>query len=142
MKRYTIVLALLLSTALTACFEERDEGYEFVGFVATIPMLSIAGDAPRLPGNNVTVNFRYYAENIDVVALRLLDSNEGTVASREVSGHNREDSYEDAFEYTIPSDAELGSSIVLTLEVETSNNLVNSRTVTLQVETPAEGEEG
>lgn len=133
MKKYNSVLALLFLFGLAACFDERDDEYDIVGAVATIPVFEISDTTPSA-GDEITVSFRYYSEHVAVSELRLLANPGGVVTTKSITGHNLEDSYEDSFTYTVPADTDTGMEITLTVEIETANDLVNSKSGTITVQ--------
>jgi phosphoribulokinase len=143
MKKYIALLTMLVMVGLTSCFEEYDEGYDLIGRVATVPVFTISSSSAA-PGATVTANFRYYSEHEPVTALRLIETINGeerVANSKEVTGHNLADSYEDSLTYEVPQ-VEAGTSIRLQVEVETANGLSNRNIPTLNrtitVTAPAE----
>ncbi|GAB2785067.1 hypothetical protein GCM10027275_31790 [Rhabdobacter roseus] len=134
MKKQLSLLLMALLVSLSACFNEYDEGYEILGPVATIPVLTFSQAQPTA-GSQITVNFRYYSENIEVKELRLvqtLSNATTTVSTKPVSGFNRDNSYEDSFTYTVPS-VSAGTVINLGVEVVTTNDLTNARRANITV---------
>jgi len=136
MKKYISIFSVFLLVSLTSCFEEYDEGYDLVGRVASIPVFTVSANTAPV-GGTVTANFRYYSEHEPVTELRLIQRINGqyTVAdSKEVTGHDVRNSYEDSFVYTVPQ-ADVGVVITLQIEVVTANGLTNrgmlSRNVTV-----------
>ncbi len=124
--------------SLSSCFDEYNEGYDLVGRVASIPVFTISTGTAS-PGNNVTADFRYFSEHELVTELRLIQTIDGVVSvadSKQVTGHNLRDSYEDSFIYTVPTTASTGTNITLQIEVVTANDLSNrgniSRTVRVE----------
>jgi hypothetical protein len=134
-KIYSLMLVVLLLTA-TSCFDERDEGYEMVGPVATIPVFTLSKTNP-VAGETITVSFRYYSENVQVKQLRLtqtIGANAATVvASKDITNFNTENSYEDSFTYTAPAVA-AGTVVRLNVEIETINGLANRRGANITVQ--------
>lgn len=133
MKNYISIFSLILMVSLSSCFDEYDEGYDLVGRVATIPVMTLSPTSAQV-GATVNVNFRYYSENEDVIQLKLIQISGGQtseVATKNVTGHNRLNSYNDSFVYTVPQ-LDPGA-ITLRVEVITSNNLSNGRNVTFTV---------
>jgi hypothetical protein len=133
MKIQRYIFSFLLLLAFTGCFNEYDEGYDLVGRVATIPVLTIS-QASAAPGVAVQVNFRYYSEHEPVSELRLIQVVNGvrsTVSTKAISGHNLRDSYEDSFSYTVPAISP--TTVILRVEVVTANSLSNGRQANLTV---------
>jgi hypothetical protein len=128
MKKKINIIVVLIMISMSACFNKFDEGYDVVGPVATIPVFTISATQPTV-GQNITVNFRYYSENIEVKQLRLIQTIAGTattVSTKDISGFNKANSYEDSFNFIVP-DRPLNTVINLKVEVITNNNLSNSR---------------
>jgi hypothetical protein len=133
MKNYISIFSFVFLLSLSSCFEEYDEGYDLVGRVATIPVLTLSPSSAQV-GATVNVNFRYYSEHEDVIQLRLIQIAGGQsteVATKAISGHNRLNSYIDTFVYTVP---QLNpGAISLRVEVVTANNLSFGRNVNFTV---------
>lgn len=133
MKKQRYIFSFLLFLGLTGCFSEYDEGYDLVGRVATIPVLTLS-QTSAAPGAAVSVNFRYYSEHEPVSELRLIQVVNGertTVSSKAISGHNLRDSYVDSFSYTVPTINP--TTVTLRVEVVTANSLANGRQANLTV---------
>jgi hypothetical protein len=132
----TIAIAFALTLCLSACFDEYDEGYDIVGAVATIPTLTLSKSNP-VAGEQLTLTFRYYSENIKVNELRLTETigvggTAAVVQTKTITDFDVKNSYQDSFAYTVPSVA-IGTRIVLTVEVKTANELLNTRAGTITV---------
>jgi hypothetical protein len=133
MKKQRYIFFLLIVLGLTGCFSEYDEGYDLVGRVATIPVLTLSQNSAA-PGATVAVNFRYYSEHEPVSELRLVqivNGNRTTVSTKPISNHNLRDSYQDSFSYTVPSINP--TTVTLRVEVVTANSLANGRQANLTV---------
>ncbi|MCL6260995.1 hypothetical protein M3O96_17960 [Aquiflexum sp. TKW24L] len=133
MKKYISIFSIVLLISLSSCFEEYNEGYDLVGRVATIPVMTLSPTSGRV-GATVNVNFRYFSENEDVIQLKLIQIAAGQateIATKAISGHNRQNSYNDTFAYTVP--ALSPGAITLRVEVMTSNNLSNGRNVNFTI---------
>lgn len=133
MKKYISIFSIIILFSFSSCFDEYDEGYDLVGRVATIPVMTLTPTSAQV-GATVNVNFRYYSENEDVIQLKLIQivgGQSSEVATKSVSGHNRMNSYNETFAYTVP---QLNpGAITLRVEVVTSNNLSNGRNVNFTV---------
>jgi hypothetical protein len=131
--KYHILILLVIVTSLTSCFEERDDDYKIVGAVATIPVLTVSKATPVV-GEQITVNIRYYSEHVPVTEIRLIETiGTGTatvVQTKTISGFDTKNSYVDSFTYTVPT-VPLNTVIRLTVEVQTENQLTNSRFTTI-----------
>jgi hypothetical protein len=128
-KNYTLLFVLMMSISLTACFEEKDDDFTVLGPVATIPTFTISKNNP-VAGESISVSIRYYSENIKVKEIRLTETI-GTgaatvVTTKTISDFDINNSYVDAFNYVVPAVA-AGTVIRLTVEIQTENDLVNSR---------------
>lgn len=133
MKIQIYIFSLLILLGFTGCFNEYDEGYDLVGRVATIPVLTLS-QTSAAPGAAVMVNFRYYSEHEPVSELRLIQIVNGertTVSTKSISAHNLRDSYQDSFSYTVP--ALSPTTVTLRVEVVTANLLANGRQANLTV---------
>ncbi|WP_143961721.1 hypothetical protein [Litoribacter populi] len=142
MKKYIAILTMLVMVGLTSCFDEYDEGYDLLGRVASIPVFTVSSTTAA-PGADVTANFRYFSEHEPVTGLRLIEiisGNETVAASKDITGHNVRDSYEDSFTYTVPASLDPGTAITLWIEVETANGLTNRGSINrvVTVAEPAE----
>ncbi len=124
-----LVSTFILAVSLTSCFEEKDDDYVVIGAVASIPVFTISKNNP-VAGEQVTVNIRYYSENVPVKEIRLTETiGAGTAAivtTKTISDFDTEDSYLDSFPYVVPATA-AGTAIRLTIEIQTTNDLVNSK---------------
>lgn len=133
MKIQSYIFSLLILLGFTACFNEYDEGYDLVGRVATIPVLTLS-QSSAAPGAAVAVNFRYYSEHEPLSELRLIQIVNGertTVSTKSITAHNLRDSYQDSFSYTVP--ALSPTTVTLRVEVVTANSLANGRQANLTV---------
>jgi hypothetical protein len=126
----SLLLLSLLVLSTTSCFKPNEEGiYDILGPVATIPVFTITPATPA-PGQNATLRIRYYSENVPVKQLRfnaIIAGNKTNVSTKEISGFNTANSYEETFTYTVPQGTALGTVITLEVEVVATNDLVNSR---------------
>jgi hypothetical protein len=134
--KYPILLLLvILMTGLASCFEERDDDYKIIGAVATLPVYTLSKSNPVV-GEQITVSFRYYSEHVPVTELRLSETiGTGTAAvvqTKSVTGFDTKNSYNDSFTYTVPA-VPVGTKIILAVQVQTENELVNSRSGTITV---------
>ena len=120
--------ALAILIGLTSCFDEKEDEYQIIGAVGTVAVMTVTKSTPTV-GEQISVNIRYYSENVAVKQLRLTQTiGAGTptvVATKDITGFDTNNSYEDVFSYTVPA-APLNTLIKLTMEVETVNNLTNS----------------
>lgn len=127
-RKNIIFSALIMITGLTSCFDEKDDDYKIIGAVGTVSVMTVSKAEPTV-GEQISVNIRYYSENVAVKELRLTEkigSGAATVvATREVTGFDTNNSYEDVFTYTVPA-APLNTTIRLTMEIETVNDLTNN----------------
>ncbi|WP_158858259.1 hypothetical protein [Lunatibacter salilacus] len=133
MKFQSYIFSFLLLIGFTGCFNEYDEGYDLIGRVATIPVLTLS-QTEAVPGAAVAVTFRYYSEHEPVTELRLIQVVNGertTVSTKAISGHNLRDSYQDSFTYTVPALSPV--TVTLRVEVVTANSLANGRQANLDV---------
>jgi len=133
MKKHVNIFGILLLLSLMGCFSETDEGYDLVGRVATIPVLTLSQTSAS-PGVAVSVNFRYYSEHEPVTELRLIQIVNGersTVTTKQISNHNLRDSYQDSFSYTVPTIS--ATTVTLRVEVVTANDLANGRQANLTI---------
>lgn len=127
-KKNILLSALAILIGLTSCFDEKEDEYQIIGSVGTVAVMTVSKSQPTV-GEQISVNIRYYSENVAVKQLRLTQTiGSGTptvVATKDISGFDTNNSYEDVFSYTVPA-APLNTVIKLTTEVETVNNLTNS----------------
>lgn len=134
--KYFILLAIFFLISFTSCFDEYDEEYDIIGAVATIPIFVVAETDPA-PGETVTINLRYYSENVAVRQIRIVEvvgtSAEKVVITKDITDHKLEDSYEEAFFYNVPA-VTPPADVTLKVEIETVNDLVNSKSLTLSFE--------
>ncbi len=124
-----------LTLGTTSCLEDKEELYDVVGAVATIPVFSTPNIRPAA-GSTITLSVRYYSPNAAVKELQLYEkiatADRTQVTTKAITGFNTENSYVDTFEYTVPANA-TGRSIVLEVVAVTVNDLTNSRTLTLTI---------
>ncbi len=122
-------------TGLTSCFEEKDDDYTIVGAVASIPVFTPSKSEP-VAGEQITVSVRYYSEKAQVTEIRYTEKiGTGTATvleTKSITGFDVKNSYNDSFTYTVPAVA-VGTKIVLAAEVETVNELMNSKSATITV---------
>jgi hypothetical protein len=131
----TILIALGILISLTSCFDEQEDEYTVVGAVATIPVFTTPS-ANVNAGQTVRLPLRYYSENVDVRQVRFTQT-VGTGApsvllSKDITDFDRNNSYVDTLDYVVPA-LPLNTVIKVGVEVETINDLVNSKTVNLTV---------
>ena len=129
LKIYSLALMLLTSMVMSACFEEKDDDFTVLGPVASIPAFTLSKNNPTA-GETITVSIRYYSENIAVEEIRLTETI-GTgaatvVTTKSITDFDINDSYVDTFDYVVPAVA-AGTVIRLTVEIQTTNDLMNSR---------------
>lgn len=135
-KHSILILCLFLSTGLSSCLEEKDDLYEVVGAVATIPVFT-ASKAQPLPGETITLSLRYFSPNVAVKELQLNETigtgSKTLVTSKEITGFDTQNSYVDTFTYTVPAGLSK-TSIVLEAAAIGTNDLAGTRTVTLTIQ--------
>lgn len=134
-KTYITLFCVSLSLLLTACFDEKEDEYQLVGAVGTISVLTPSNSKP-VAGEQVTIKVRYYSENIEAREIRLFETINNVktqIGSKEITDFDIKDSYEDVFNYTIPA-VPAKTTIVITAEIETVNDLVNSKTSNIVVQ--------
>lgn len=126
---YFLVLMAMMSFAMTSCFEEKDDDFTVIGPVASIPTFTLSKSNPKA-GETITVNIRYYSENIAVDEIRLTETiGTGTatiITTKAITDFDVNNSYVDTFDYVVPAVA-AGTVIRLTIEVQTMNDLINSK---------------
>ena len=134
-QQHILVSLLIVMMTLTSCFEERDDDYKIVGAVASIPSLTLSKTNPVV-GEQITISFRYYSERVPVNEIRLTETiGTGTasvVQTKSITGFDVKNSYNDSFTYAVPS-VTVGTKIILAVEVQTENELKNSRAGTITV---------
>ncbi|MBT1696571.1 hypothetical protein KK083_06790 [Fulvivirgaceae bacterium PWU4] len=126
-RKNILLNALVVLIGLTSCFDEKEEDYKIIGAVGTVSVMTVTKSTPTV-GEQITVNIRYFSENVAVKQLRLtqtIGSDVTVVATKDVTGFDINNSYVDTFTYTVPA-APLNTVIKLTTEIETVNNLTNS----------------
>lgn len=126
-RKNILLSALVMLVSLTSCFDEKEEDYKIIGAVGTVSVMTVTKSQPTV-GEQITVNIRYFSENVAVKQLRLtqtIGSDVTVVATKDVTGFDINNSYVDTFTYTVPA-APLNTVIKLTTEIETVNNLTNS----------------
>lgn len=126
-RKNILLSALVVLVGLTSCFDEKEEDYKIIGAVGTVSVMTVTKSSPTV-GEQITVNIRYYSENVAVKQLRLtqtIGSDVTVVATKDITGFDVNNSYVDTFTYTVPT-APLNTVIKLTTEIETVNNLTNS----------------
>lgn len=134
-KYFILVLSLLPAVSLTSCLEDKEDLYDIVGPVATIPAFTASKTAPAA-GETIELTVRFYSPNVAVKEL-LLNETVATGAkqqinSKPVTGFDTNNSYVETFSYTVPATA-AGSKIVLEVAAVTTNDLTNTRTLTLTI---------
>lgn len=129
------MLCLLLTTALSSCLEDKEDLYDVVGPVATIPVFTASKAQPAV-GETITLSLRYYSPNVAVKELQLNETiGTGTktlVTSKAIEGFDTQNSYVDTFSYTVPANASK-STIVLEAAAIGTNDLAGTRTLTLTI---------
>ncbi len=140
-KWLTLLASILIASGLSACLEQKEELYDIVGPVATIPVLT-ATKANAKPtdtirvGDAVAVKLRYYSPNVAVKELQLHETITGgqrrLITSKAITDFNMANSYEDEFQYIVPTEA-LGKRVVLEAVAVTTNDLTGMRTVNVTV---------
>jgi hypothetical protein len=134
-RKNILLSALVIMIGLTSCFEEKDDDYTIVGAVASIPVFTPSKSEP-VAGEQITVNVRYYSEKAQVTEIRFTEKiGAGTATvlqTKSITGFDVKNSYTDSFTYTVPAVA-VGTKIVLAAEVETVNDLMNSKSATITV---------
>jgi hypothetical protein len=133
--KYFILVLCCLTLGTSSCLEDKEEMYDILGAVATIPVFTSTNNRPTA-GSTVTLSVRYYSPNAAVKELQLYEkiatADRTQVTTKAVTGFNTENSYVDTFNYTVPANA-TGRSIVLEVVAVTVNDLTNSRTLTLTI---------
>jgi hypothetical protein len=134
-RKNILLISLIAMTALTSCFEEKDDDYTIVGAVASIPVFTLSKSNP-VAGEQITVSITYYSENAKVNEIRLTET-VGTgaaavVQTKSIADFDTKNSYTDSFVYTVPASS-VGTKIVLAVEIQTINALVNSKSGTITV---------
>jgi hypothetical protein len=140
-KWVTLLMSIVIASGLSACLDEKEELYDIVGPVATIPVLTATkangkpADTIRV-GDAVSVKLRYYSPNVAVRELQLSETIAGgqkrLVISKPVGDFNTANSYEDEFQYIVPAEAS-GKRVVLEAVAVTTNELTGTRTVNVTV---------
>ena len=133
--KYFILVLCILTLGTTSCLEDKEELYDVVGAVATIPVFNASNNRPAA-GSTVTLTVRYYSPDAAVKELQLYEkigtADRTQVTTKAINGFNTENSYVDTFDYTVPANA-TGRSIVLEVVAVTANDLTNNRTLTLTI---------
>lgn len=136
---FAILLGVSFALSLTGCFDEKEDLYDILGGVATISVWTPSKLNPTA-GEAMTVNLRYYSEHAPVQELRFYAKvgadDRVLVETVQVTNHNVQNSYERVFNFTVPVATPASTVIVFTIEIETLNDLMNSRS------TPATGTTG
>ena len=132
-QKITIVM-LFVATISSCILEPVEPEYDVVGAVGTIATLTASSTTPTV-GQTVTLTATIYSEHENATALNLNRVVAGTatlVEARNFSSWNREDSYRETFQYTVPAGTE-GTGIVLQMELITESGFAARRNITLNV---------
>lgn len=134
------MMMLVMMFSLSACIlEDPEPEYDVIGGVATIATWTPSKLNPTA-GETMSVSTMYYSEHAPVVALRFYArvgaADRVLVETVQVTNFNTADSYTRSFNFTVPAGTPVGTVIVYTLEVETPNSLITTRS------TPATGTAG
>lgn len=128
-------LSLVAISGLTSCLEDKEELYDVVGPVATIPAFTASKAAP-VAGETIELTVRFYSPNVAVKELILHETvatdAKQQITSKAISGFDTNNSYVEKFSYTVPATA-AGKKIVLEAAAVTTNDLTNTRTLTLTI---------
>ena len=134
-KYFIFFLSILATIGLTSCLEDKEDLYDKVGAVATIPAFGASKMAPA-PGETITLNVRFFSPNVGVKELRLNETiatgTKQQVDSKAITGFDTNNSYVETFSYTVPAGT-AGRRIILEVAAVTDNDLTNSRTLTLNI---------
>lgn len=128
------VMILIIVTVTSCILEDVEPEYDVVGAVGTIATLTASSTSPSV-GQTVTLTATIYSEHENATALNLNRVVSGTatlVEARAFSSWNKEDSYREIFQYTVPAGTE-GTGIVLQLELMTESGFAARRNITLNV---------
>ncbi len=121
---------------MSGCLEDEEPLYDVVGPVATIPVFTVSKATPTA-GETVNLSIRYYSPNVAVKELRLNETvgtgPKRTLVTKPVADFNTQNSYVDAFTYTVPAGTAAAAKIVLEVEAVTENDLAVSRNLTLTI---------
>jgi hypothetical protein len=136
-KKYFLLAALaLLPLGVSGCLEDEEPLYDVVGPVATIPVFTSSVSTPKAE-ETVNLSIRYYSPNVAVKELRLNETvgagPKRTLISKPVTDFDTQNSYVDAFTYSVPAGTPATTKIVLEVEAVTENDLSGTRTLTLTV---------
>jgi hypothetical protein len=138
MKRNILICTFAILIGLTSCFDEKEEDYQIVGGVATVSVFSIPKATPYAvnAGEKTLVSTRYYSERVAVRQLRFFETiGTGTrtlIGTRDITDFDIKNSYEESLDYTVPA-VPSKTKVTLTVEVETENDLMNSRSLTMTI---------
>ncbi len=134
-KYFILTICLLLAVSMSSCLEDKEDLYDKVGAVATIPVFNASKTAPAA-GETITLSLRYYSPDVAVKELQLNETiatdEKRMVTSKPVTDFNTANSYVDSFEYTVPADASK-KRIVLEVAAVSTNDLSGTRTLTLNI---------
>lgn len=129
-------MVILLGSSLMGCYQEEDSMYDVLGGVATITVWTPSKTNPAA-NEAMTVRARYYSEKAAVTELRFYAkvgaADRTLVETVPITTFSNDDSYERIFNYTVPGGTPASTVIIFTVEVETTGDLINSRS------TPATG---
>lgn len=130
-KIFNITLMLLFAWGMSSCIlEDVEPEYDVVGGVATVATWTPSKLNPTA-NEAMTVTALYYSEHAPVVELRFFAkvgaADPVLVETVSISNHNTEDSYTRTFNYTVPNGTPASTVIVFTIEVETPQDLVTTR---------------
>lgn len=131
-----ILMVIILGSSLMGCYQEEDSMYDVLGGVATITVWTPSKTNPAAD-EAMTVRARYYSEKATVTELRFYAkvgaADRTLVETVPITTFRNDDSYERVFNYTVPGGTPASTVIIFTVEVETTGDLINSRS------TPATG---
>jgi hypothetical protein len=144
-RKLILLFSLLATIGFSSCLEDKEDLYDKVGPVATIPVFSASRISSTTgqpvtgairAGDPIRLTVRFYSPNVAVRELVLnqtiANGEKQQIASRPVTGFDTNNSYVETFDYQIPADA-ADKRIVFEVVAATTNDLTNNRTLTLNI---------
>jgi hypothetical protein len=128
------IMMLFVATITSCILEDVDPEYDVVGAVGTISTLTASSTTPTV-GQTVTLTTTIFSEHENATELnliRLVAGSPTTIDTKTFSSWNKEDSYRETFQYTVPAGTE-GTAIVLQMQLITESGFSATRNITLNV---------
>jgi hypothetical protein len=144
-KYFIFFFSVMVTVGLSSCLEEKEDLYDKVGAVATIPAFTATRLSPTTgepvtgairSGDPVRLTMRFYSPNVGVKELILNETiatgAKQQIDSKVITGFDRNNSYVETFNYTVPAGTS-GRRITLEVVAVTENDLTNNRTLILNI---------